>query len=509
MLDFGGQYSMLISRRIREANVYCEIMPYYTPASEIMRKGPRGIILSGGPGSVYLENAPECDPVIFEGEIPVLGICYGMQLMANKLGGSVTRGWKREVGRTGLVITKAEPLFNQSFFQNNDYLSCWMSHQDEVVKLPPGFSALAHTESGAIAAMGDNSRQLYGLQFHPEVSHTPGGLDIIKAFLYNICGCSGNWTPQNFIEQAITKIRNTVNPGEKVICALSGGLDSSVVAFLLNEAIGSDFVSIFVNHGLLRQDEARTISKVFREHLQGEFIEIDAKERFLQKLSGVTSPEEKRKIIGAEFIEVFKETAFSRGDFSYLAQGTIYPDIVESGADPGTATIKSHHNVGGLPDNLNFGLIEPLRELFKDEVREVGRRLGLPEVISSRQPFPGPGLAVRIIGEVTANRIKLLQEADAIFREEIEKEGLNENLWQFFAVLTGIQAVGIKEGKKLYGPVICLRTITSTDGMTADWGRLPYEFLNRVSNRITAEIPDLARVVYDITAKPPGTIEWE
>ncbi len=509
VLDFGGQYSMLISRRIREAKVYCKILPYYTPAAEVFRHSPRGIILSGGPGSVYLENPPECDPAILNGEIPVLGICYGMQLMASRLGGNVERGRKKEVGRTGLIITESEPLFNHSYFKDSKSLSCWMSHQDEVIKLPPGFSVLARTESGAIAAMGDVSRHLYGLQFHPEVSHTPGGLDILKSFLYDICHCSGNWAPLNFIEQAVMKIRNTVNPGEKVICALSGGLDSSVVALLLNKSIGKDFVSIFVDHGLLRRDEAQTISSVFREQLQGKFIEVDARDRFLQKLKGVTLPEEKRKVIGTEFIEVFRETALSMGNFSYLAQGTIYPDIVESGADAGTATIKSHHNVGGLPDNLNFTLIEPLRELFKDEVREVGRRLGLPEVIASRQPFPGPGLAVRIIGEVTAAKLELLQEADAIFREEIEKENLNDELWQFFAVLTGIQAVGIRQGKRVYGQVICLRATTSTDGMTADWYRLPYEFLHRVSTRITAEIPQIARVVYDITAKPPGTIEWE
>ncbi len=509
ILDFGGQYSMLLARRVREANVFCHLLPYHTPLENIRRYSPRGIILSGGPGSVYLEGAPGCDPSLFNGEVPVLGICYGMQLMAKILGGTVIRGLKSETGRTEIFISKDNPLLKKSFLQENSSLLGWMSHQDEIKDVPPGFQILARTENGTVAAMGDPDRRLYGLQFHPEVSHTPAGTEIIKGFLYDICQCQPDWTPQKFIDHAVHKIRSSVSPGEKVICALSGGLDSSVVALLLKEAIGDNFISLFVDHGLLRQGEAREINKLFGDLFGENFIAIKAQDRFLRRLKGITDPEKKRKAIGAEFINVFTEKALSIGEFNYLAQGTIYPDIVESGKSAPAVTIKSHHNVGGLPESLGFKLIEPLRDLFKDEVRKVALELGLPRLIAERQPFPGPGLAVRIVGEVDAAKIDLLQKADAVLRDEIEAAKLDKNLWQFFAVLTGIDSVGIKGGKRAYGPVISLRATTSVDGMTADWAALPYDILERVSMRITKEIPAVTRVVYDITSKPPGTIEWE
>lgn len=508
ILDFGGQYSMLIARRVREARVYCEVLPYNTSPERIKKKNPAGIILSGGPGSVYLNNAPKCDRDIFSGNIPVLGICYGMQLMAVQLKGSVVQGKRYEYGKTAFKITKHDPLFNAPFFKDI-VPEGWMSHQDEVTTVPPGFSELARSLNGTVAAMGDTSRNLFGLQFHPEVSHTPGGMHVIKSFLYDICGCLPTWTPQNFISSSIEKIKTAVKPGERVLCALSGGIDSSVVAFLLDQAVGDRYVAIFVDHGLLRKGEAEKIKKIFKERLQGEFIAIDATQRFFHKLKGIENPEDKRKIIGSEFINVFKDKALSLGKIDYLAQGTIYPDVIESGTDPASVTIKSHHNVGGLPEELGFKLIEPLRELFKDEVRLVAKEMGLPEVITSRQPFPGPGLAVRIIGDITEKKVKILQEADAILRQEVKNAGLTGDIWQYFAVLTGIEAVGIKNEKRLFGPVIALRAVTSEDGMTADWARLPYDFLHHVSRRITDEIPDLARVVYDVTSKPPGTIEWE
>jgi len=509
ILDFGGQYSMLIARRIREAGVYCELMPHNTPWNEIEEAEPAGIILSGSPASVYGPDAPQCDPKIYTGGIPVLGICYGMQLLARDLGGTVKKGNRSEFGRTTFEIIEAEPLFIDDLFKSRESLYGWMSHQDEVLEAPNGFSVLARTENGAIAAIGDHDRKIYGVQFHPEVFHTPGGGSILQSFLYNVCRCIRTWSPRSFVEDAVLEIRQAVGKKDKVVCALSGGVDSTVVAFMLDRALGERAKYIFVDHGLLRLDEARQVSRLFSERLRGRFMHIDARERFLQKLAGVTDPEEKRKIIGAEFIAVFKEKALSMGDISCLAQGTIYPDIIESSTVKGAAVIKSHHNVGGLPEELGFDLIEPLRELFKDEVRLVGAELGLPESILKRQPFPGPGLAVRIIGEITAEKLTLLQKADAIFREEVSKAGQDGELWQYFAVLTGINVVGVKGDDRHYGPVIALRAVVSEDAMTADWARLPHDLLEKVSARITGEIPEAARVVYDITSKPPGTIEWE
>lgn len=509
ILDFGGQYSMLIARRIREAGVYCELLPYDIARADLVAENPSGIILSGSPASVNQYGAPRCDPAIFSGGIPILGICYGMQLLAKELGGEVERGSRSEFGRTCFSIVDTEPLFKGDFFKDESACSGWMSHQDEVLKPPPGFNVLARTENNTMAAIGDHQKKIYGVQFHPEVFHTPGGNNVLKNFLFEVCGCSQAWSPRSFVGDAVAKIKAIVGEHEKVVCALSGGVDSSVVAFLLDRALGERAVFIFVDHGLLRFKEAEQVVKLYSEKLQGQFIHVNAVDRFLSALEGVVEPEEKRRIIGAEFINVFKEKALSMGDIAYLAQGTIYPDVIESGSALGAAVIKSHHNVGGLPAELGFELIEPLRELFKDEVRLVGAELGLPDSLLKRQPFPGPGLAVRIIGAITVEKLTLLQQADAIFRKEVQRAGLGQDLWQYFAVLTDVQVVGVKGDDRHYGPVIALRAVASEDAMTADWARLPHDVLDKASMRITGEIPEIARVVYDITSKPPGTIEWE
>jgi len=507
VIDFGSQYSMLITRRVRECQVYCEMVPHDTPWEDIAALNPRGIIFSGGPASVYEPDAPLAPGYVYEAGLPILGICYGMQVLTKQLGGQVTPGTKREYGHAVLHLSQMDsPLFADI----PESTPVWMSHGDKIEKMPPGFSALAHTENSPYAVIGDTDKGIYGLQFHPEVVHTSEGKKILKNFVYNICGCQGNWQMGNFIEDSIAHVREQVGDG-KVINAISGGVDSSVVASLIHRAIGDQLTCIFVNHGLLRREEVERTFNVFRLNMGMNIIYVDATERFLTRLEGVTDPEAKRIIIGEEFIAVFEEEATKIGKVDFLAQGTLYPDIIESASSgsKAAAKIKTHHNVGGLPAKMKLKLLEPLRDLFKDEVRQVGLELGLPEDMVWRQPFPGPGLAIRIIGDVTPEKLEILRGADWIVMNEIKKAKLYRQLWQSFAVLTDVKSVGVMGDFRTYGYLLAVRAVTSDDAMTADWARLPYDLLAQISNRIVNEVPGVNRVVYDITSKPPSTIEWE
>ncbi|GAB4530027.1 MAG: glutamine-hydrolyzing GMP synthase [Anaerolineae bacterium] len=513
VLDFGSQYSQLIARRVREAEVYCELIPYHTPAEEVSRLKPVGYILSGGPASVYAPDAPHLPDYVLASGRPVLGICYGMQLLAYHLGGRVDPALEREYGPARIDLSGVDnPLFARVRRQmpHVEYLDVWMSHGDRIVQMPPGFQALARSQNSPVAAMGDPARGLYGLQFHPEVAHTPQGAEILRAFLFDVCGCQGGWTPGNFIQQSIDQIRAQVGAG-RVVCGLSGGVDSAVTAALLQRAIGDQLTCIFVNNGLLRLGEPEQVVRTFRDHMQVRLVSVDASESFLSDLEGVTDPETKRMRIGERFIRVFESEARRLGEIDWLAQGTLYPDVIESTAPDRAvgAKIKTHHNVGGLPEAMQFRLIEPLRYLFKDEARRVGQALGLPDEIVWRHPFPGPGLAVRVVGEVTWGRLETLRRADAIFIEELRASGWYERVAQAFAVLLPVQSVGVMGDGRTYASVIALRAVTTEDFMTADWARLPEELLARVSNRIVNEVAGVNRVVYDVSSKPPATIEWE
>ncbi len=501
VLDFGGQYAQLIARRVRDLNVYCEIKPYSSSPESLSHY--KGIIFTGGPGSVYASGAPLCSPGIFQMGIPVLGICYGAQVMAHMLGGMVQPASAPEFGKTTTSFEIGSPLF-----EGVPQSVTWMSHNDAVAQLPKGFSSCAKSAHCPVAAMENRERKLFGVQFHPEVAHTEHGSQILHNFLYIVCGCTGDWEMNSFTQETVEALKERIG-GRKVLCGLSGGVDSSVAAMLVHRAVGKNLTCIFVDHGLLRKDEGDLVEQVFRQEFDMNLIRVNAAGRFLDKLAGVTDPERKRKVIGEEFIRVFEAEAVKLGRVELLCQGTIYPDVVESGTGQ-AAVIKSHHNVGGLPEDIGFdGLVEPLRNLFKDEVRRVGLELGIPEKLVWRQPFPGPGLAVRIIGEIAPDRIETLQNADAIFREEVAHFGLERQIGQYFAVLTGTRSVGVMGDGRSYGETIALRAVNTTDFMTADWVELPYELLGRVSNRIVNEVPGVTRVVYDVTSKPPATIEWE
>ena len=506
VLDFGGQYNQLIARRVRECGVYCEVKPYTAPLAELKAMDPIGFIFTGGPGSVYAEDAPLCDPEIFSLGVPVLGICYGCQFMAHMLGGQVTAAQAdtaREYGKTETVFDTGCRLFRGL----PDAGITWMSHGDYMAKVPEGFSLAARTDACPTAAICDETRGFYGVQFHPEVNHTENGIRMIRNFLYEVCGARGDWTMEDYCRTAVAGIREKVGSG-KVLLALSGGVDSSVAAALLAEAVGSQLTCVFVDHGLMRKDEGDEVEAAFSKW-NINFIRVNAESRFLLKLAGEADPERKRKIIGEEFIRVFEEVGKDVGSVDYLAQGTIYPDVIESGAGD-AAVIKSHHNVGGLPDFVDFKeILEPLRMLFKDEVRQLGRELGLPEYLVRRQPFPGPGLAIRIIGDITKEKADTLREADAIFREEIANAGLDSEISQYFAVLTNTRSVGVMGDGRTYDYTLALRGVTTSDFMTADWARIPYDVLDRISVRIVNEVAGINRIVYDITSKPPGTIEWE
>ena len=506
VLDFGGQYNQLIARRVRECNVYCEVKPYTTPLAELKAMEPMGFIFTGGPNSVYAEGSPQVDPAIFELGLPILGICYGCQLMAHTLGGQVTAAQEdtaREYGKTKTYFDTSCKLFKGLPAEG----ITWMSHGDYMAKVPEGFALTAHTDHCPNGAIADEARGFYGVQYHPEVNHTEHGVDMIRNFLYEVCGCHGTWNMGDYMRTTIASVREKVGDG-KVLLALSGGVDSSVAAALLAEAVGDQLTCVFVDHGLMRKNEGDEVEAAFAKW-NIHFVRVDAEKRFLDKLAGVTEPEHKRKIIGEEFIRVFEDEAKKIGKVDFLVQGTIYPDVIESGAGD-AAVIKSHHNVGGLPDYVDFKeIIEPLRLLFKDEVRQLGRELGLPEYLVMRQPFPGPGLAIRVIGDVTKEKLDVLRDADAIFREEIANAGLEYSINQYFAVLTNMRSVGVMGDGRTYDYTLALRGVTTTDFMTADWARIPYEVLDKASVRIVNEVGHINRICYDITSKPPATIEWE